>query len=123
MLAILFYVALIMLILMGLLITPLGLPGNWLILAGGIAYGFFSGWSKFGFGYIAFLAAVALVGEVLEFLSASIGARKFGSSRGGEVAAFVGAFAGMLVGTAILPIIGSVIGAFEIGRASCRERV
>lgn len=106
------YVGLGLFMLIGLVLTPLGLPGNWLILACGVVYGFITGWSKFGWMYIAVLAGMALTGEILEFLSASLGARRYGSSRGGEVAAFIGSIVGVVVGSGIAPIIGSLIGAF-----------
>jgi hypothetical protein len=96
----------------GLVLTPIGLPGNWLILACAAAYGFITGWEKFGWRYIGFLAGAALIGEVLELISASVGARRYGSSRGGEVAAFVGTIIGALVGSGIAPIVGSLVGAF-----------
>ncbi len=105
-------IALSIFMLLGLVMTPFGLPGNWLIFACGIIYGFTSHWSKFGIGYITFLVGIALAGEVLEFFSAAVGARRFGSSRGGEIAAFVGSIAGLLIGSGIAPIIGSLIGAF-----------
>jgi uncharacterized protein YqgC (DUF456 family) len=110
--AVIVYVVLSLFMLMGLILIPLGLPGVWLIVACAIGYGFITGWSKFGWGYIAILVGAAIIGEILEFLSGAIGARRYGSSRGGEVAALIGSIAGAIIGGGIGFIIGSVVGAF-----------
>jgi len=96
----------------GLLITPLGLPGNWLILVCAVAYGFATHWAKFGWVFILLLAAAAVVGEIIEALSSAIGAKKYGASTGATIAAIVGSIVGLAVGSGILPIIGTLIGAF-----------
>jgi hypothetical protein len=106
------YVALGLLMLIGLALTPLGLPGNWLILACAMGYGFITGWDKFGWEYIALLAGAAFAGEILEFLSASAGARRYGSSRGGEVAALIGSLGGAVIGAGVGFLVGALLGAF-----------
>ncbi|RJP16131.1 MAG: DUF456 domain-containing protein [Candidatus Abyssobacteria bacterium SURF_5] len=111
-LSIITYLVLSFFMLVGLVLTPLGLPGNWLILACGAAYGLLTGWSKFGWGFIAVLAAAALTGEIIEFLAAAIGARRYGSSRGGELAALAGSIVGAIIGAGFGFIVGSILGAF-----------
>ena len=105
-------ILLAILMLAGLIMTPLGLPGNWLILACAITYGFVTGWAKFGWVFVVSLAVAALVGEVFELFSGAVGAQRFGSSRGGQIAAFVGTLVGLIVGSGIAPILGSLVGAF-----------
>jgi uncharacterized protein YqgC (DUF456 family) len=95
-----------------LLLDVLGLPGNWLMVAGTLLVawlerGMFSVWTL--------LAVVILAagGEVLELLSGVLGARKGGAGRRGSAGALVGGLAGAIVGTLAIPvpIFGSLIGA------------
>jgi uncharacterized protein YqgC (DUF456 family) len=111
-LSVLGYIVLSLSMLAGLVITPLGLPGNWVILGSAVAYGFATHWAKFGWLFIVSLAAAALVGEVIEALSSAIGAKKFGASTGATVAAIVGSIVGLGLGTGVFPLIGTLVGAF-----------
>ncbi len=96
----------------GLIITPLGLPGNWLIFGGAVVCGFATQWAKYGWFFLLLLAVTAVFGELVEVASSAIGAKKFGASTGATVAAIVGTLVGLLLGTGVMPIIGSLIGAF-----------
>ncbi len=106
------YILLCVFMLAGLVITPLGLPGNWAILGCALAYGFSNQWSKFGWVFIASLAAAAVLGEIIEAVSSAIGAKKFGASTGATIAAIVGSIVGLALGTGVAPIIGTLVGAF-----------
>jgi uncharacterized protein YqgC (DUF456 family) len=98
--------------LVGLVMTPLGLPGNWIILGCAVIYGFATHWTKFGWPFLALLAAAAIVGEIIEALSSAFGAKKYGASTGATVAAIVGSIVGLSIGTGIMPVIGTIAGAF-----------
>ncbi|GAB4336293.1 MAG: hypothetical protein Kow0099_09210 [Candidatus Abyssubacteria bacterium] len=106
------YSTLVLCMAAGLAITPFGLPGNWLILGCGVAYGFATGWAKFGLWFLAALGTAALLGEVIEAVSSAVGARRYGSSRGGMIAAIVGSIVGLIVASGVAPIVGSLVGAF-----------
>jgi uncharacterized protein YqgC (DUF456 family) len=106
------YVLLGLFMLAGLIITPLGLPGNWVIFGSAIACGFATQWTKFGWGFILVLAVAAAVGEIIEAISSAIGAKKFGASTGATIAAIVGSIVGLSLGTGVLSLIGTLIGAF-----------
>src|SRR5690606_35189360 len=85
-----------------LFLTPLGLPGNWIMIAV-LAVGAF-------FGGLVLLAAraSALAGELIEFWSV----KRYNLRYGGSNRAFWGALAGGLIGTFVgipVPIIGSII--------------
>lgn len=91
----------------------MGLPGTWLMIvtAGALE------WMTPGrevFHPLTFGAAVALasVGELIEFLASSHGARRAGASRRSAVGALVGGVAGAILGTIFipLPIVGSLTG-------------
>ena len=107
------YAILFLSLVAGLVITPLGLPGNWLILGCSIAYGFATGWEKFDWWpFIVLIAVAAVIGEIIEAISSALGAKKFGASTGGMVAAIIGSIVGLSMGSAVLPLIGTLIGAF-----------
>ena len=98
-------------ILIGLLLDLLGLFGNWIILAAiGVLWGV-GGWEHFGIWPMLAMLALALLGEGLEFILAAYGAKKFGGSKGGMIAALVGTLVGAILGTPVFPLVGTLIGA------------
>ena len=105
------YVVLGLFMLAGLIITPLGLPGNWLILGSAVVYGFSTQWAKYGWTFIMLVAVAAVFGEIIETTSSAIGAKKFGASTGATVAAIVGTLVGLSLGTGVMPAVGTLIGA------------
>ena len=98
-------------ILVGLALDLVGLFGNWVILGALVALWVVTGSEHFGPWVLAILAGLALLGEVIEALAASYGAKKFGAQKGAMVAAVVGCLAGSIIGTPVLPIIGTLAGA------------
>lgn len=56
---------------------------------------------------------LAVLAEVIEFLSSAAGSRRSGGSRSGAWGALIGSFAGIFVGAVLIPIpiLGSIIGA------------
>jgi uncharacterized protein YqgC (DUF456 family) len=95
-----------------LVLDLLGLPGNWLMVAGTLLVawlqpGMFSVWT------LAAMVILAAAGEVLELASGVFGARKGGAGRRGSAGALGGGLFGALIGTFWIPIpvVGSLIGA------------
>jgi uncharacterized protein YqgC (DUF456 family) len=91
-----------------------GLPGNWLMVLSTCLFAWWkwdeqvlSGWTLIA------ITALALAGELIEFLAGMGGARRSGASWRGSIAAVFGAILGALVGTFVIPVplFGSVIGA------------
>ena len=105
------WTAFAMAIILGLGLNLLGLFGNWIILLAIVGAWIVTGFEHFGLGTLAAMFLVAVAGEVLEFALAGYGARRFGGHRGAMVAALAGAIAGSGVGTPMLPVIGTAIGA------------
>jgi uncharacterized protein YqgC (DUF456 family) len=67
-----------------------------------------------GWGVIIGLLVMAVLGEVIEFLAAALGATKAGGSKRGAVLALIGSLLGGVMGLFIPippPVIGSMIGA------------
>jgi uncharacterized protein YqgC (DUF456 family) len=95
-----------------LVLDLLGLPGNWLMVAGTLLVA----WLQPGMFSVPTLVAVVVVaaaGELLELLSGALGARKGGAGRRGAAGALLGGFVGAIVGTFMIPVpvVGSLIGA------------
>lgn len=96
----------------GVLITAVTLPGIWTALLLTLLVWWwrpelFEWWS------IAIVGALAVLGEVAEFLASAAGAAKAKGSKAGAVGSIVGALVGGVAGTIVLPIpiIGTVVGA------------
>lgn len=92
----------------------LSLPGNWLMIASAAAVAWvgpghrmFSPWT------LVALVVLAMIGEILEFVSGLAGARKAGASKRGSGGALLGGMVGGIIGTFVIPVpvIGSLLGA------------
>jgi hypothetical protein len=99
-------------LLLGLFLVPLGLPGNWLIFGIALLKAWSGDFQSLTLSWILLLLALAVIGEVLEFLLGVYVAKKYGASRWGMLGAFFGGLAGGIAGTAVLPVIGTMLGAF-----------
>lgn len=99
-----------------------GIPGNWLLL---VVVGLFAwlvdgGDRGVGLKTMAVLLALAVVGEVVEFVAGAAGAAKQGASRKAKVMAVVGAMIGSIAGAMMgmpVPLIGSMAAAVLGGAA------
>lgn len=95
----------------------LGLPGTWMFLALAVGVELTDTWwagpDTVTFGWPVLLTGVflAIVAEVIEFLSGSWGSRVGGGSRRASVGALLGGLVGGILGTLMLPIIGTILGA------------
>lgn len=98
--------------LVGPLLAVMGLPGTWLLLAlAGLAeWG--TGPRLFSTGGVATAVALALAGEVWEFLASSSRARRAGAGRRGALGALAGGIAGAVAVTVLLPVplVGTLVG-------------
>lgn len=95
----------------------LGLPGTWMFLALAVGVELTDTWwagpDAVTFGWPVLLAGLflAILAEVIEFLSGSWGSRVGGGSRRASVGAVLGGLVGGLLGTFVLPVIGTIAGA------------
>jgi len=109
--AVLGWVVLGIAIVIGLLLDVVGLFGNWVILGAIAATWAVTGFAHFGAWPMLAMLVLAVLGEVIEMVAASLGASKFGGSRGAAVAAMLGCLAGAIVGTPVFPVLGTLAGA------------
>lgn len=105
---VIFYIVL----LLGAVSIFFGLFGTLIIFLDALVYGFATNFEQIGIKALVLLFCLYLVGELLEYFSIVVGARKFGASGPAIIGAMVGGILGAILGTGVLPIIGTVMGAF-----------
>lgn len=92
-------------------LTAIGLPGNWLIFFTALGYGYLESFVHMNTTVLFMLLGAVVVGELAEFAAGALGAKKEDASRLAIVAAFLGGIAGGIIGTGIMPGLGSIAGA------------
>jgi uncharacterized protein YqgC (DUF456 family) len=94
-------------------LTLLGLPGNWLMIAGALTLSLVLDEPLIATGTLIAVVILAALAEVYELIAGASGAKKAGGSRRAAVGALFGGFAGAILGTFIIPIpvIGTLTGA------------
>ncbi len=107
----LYYVILLLVMVAGVLLTLMTLPGLWLMLAATAGYAWLTHFQHIGLRMLGVFLAITLVAEILETLAAGHAARKSGGSRRASFGALVGGVAGAALLAVPLPIIGILIGA------------
>jgi uncharacterized protein YqgC (DUF456 family) len=104
-------VALLALVLIiGVCMIPVGLPGLWLIVAAAPVYDWLTGTHQIGITTVVGVALLAVTAEVLDLALSARAARKSGGSQRAAWAAAIGGLLGALIGVPI-PVEGSVVGA------------
>lgn len=101
--------------------TLLGLPGNWGLVALAAALAYFVNDAvhiDIHSPTVAAILALAVLGEVVEFVAGAAGVKQLGGSRRGGVLAVlgsvVGAIAGLFIGVPV-PVLGSLMAALLFG--------
>ena len=103
---------------LGLLFIPLGLGGNFILLALAVVVALVTHFQAVPWWALLVMGVLVAVGEVVEALLAASSRRSTARrSRWGMLGAFVGGILGVIPGTAIAPIIGSILGSF-VGSAA-----
>jgi uncharacterized protein YqgC (DUF456 family) len=98
--------------LLWLFLVVLGMPGNWLMVAGAIALWWYEP-TTFSVWTLVAMGVLAGVGELLELVAGMAGAKKAGGTRRGAIGALVGGLIGGIVATFLIsiPVAGTLIGA------------
>ncbi|MCA9138203.1 MAG: DUF456 domain-containing protein [Planctomycetales bacterium] len=97
------------------------LPGNWvcvLLIAVYAWLGPENGRAAIGYGAVLTGFALALLGEIIEFVAGAAGAKRAGASRRSTLYSIVGSMAGAIAGAIVgipIPVIGPVIAAILFG--------
>lgn len=96
----------------GLISHVFGFPGNFIILADSILFGWYDGFKEVTIKILIVLLALALLGELVEFILGVLGAKKYKSSNKAIVGSIVFGIIGGILGIPFFFGIGAVIGAF-----------
>lgn len=101
----------------------IALPGNWIAVGILAMYAWLGPQeSRVAIGYVvvSLTFALALAGEIIEFLAGAMGAKKAGASRKSTAYAMIGSIGGAILGALIglpVPLIGPVLAAVLFGGA------
>jgi uncharacterized protein YqgC (DUF456 family) len=116
--AIVYYVLLLIILLAGLVLTVVTLPGTWLMLIAMIGYALLTRSAAYvGWKTLLVLFALALAAEVIDILASGAGAKKAGARRRAAIGAVIGGVLGAIFLSFILlfplgTIAGACIGCF-----------
>jgi len=98
--------------LVAVILIPLGLPGTFVQVAAAAVLALATGGARLGWGWVGVFLALALVGELVEFVAGLWGARRFGGTRAAAWGALVGGIVGAFVGGIPVPIVGAIVMSF-----------
>lgn len=99
----------------------IALPGNWisvLLVSAYALWGPSEGPAAIGLGVVLSCFLIAFAGEIVEFLSGALGARKAGASGKSTAYSIIGSIAGAIVGAIVglpVPLVGPVLAAVLFG--------
>jgi len=96
----------------GLISIIFGFPGNFIILADSVFYGWYGDFKSISFQVLIVLILLAVLGEVIEFLLGIIGSKRHKSSNSAIVGSIVGGIIGVILGVPFLFGVGALLGAF-----------
>jgi uncharacterized protein YqgC (DUF456 family) len=94
------------------LVLPV-LPGAPLLLAGLVVAAWAEGFEKVGWGTLAAIGMIGLLGTFVDFAAGAFGAKRFGASKAGMAGAVAGALIGLffgLPGVLLGPFLGAIAG-------------
>ena len=100
-------------------LTLLGMPGNWLMVAAVVVYVLLMPAASpvaVGWGVVVGLIVLAGLGELMEFLAGAAGASRAGASRRGVLLALVGSLVGAVLFAGLGAFAGAVLGEQWKGR-------
>ena len=106
---------------LGWILSLVGMPGNWIIVASAALYAWLgpgSGAPQVGWTAVVALAALAAAGEFAEFAAGMWGARRAGGSRRAALFALIGSIVGAIGGAAVglpVPVLGSAVASIAGG--------
>ena len=96
----------------GVAVTPLGLPGTFIIAVSVLIFDVLTDFEGFNSALIVFLFVLAVLMEILEATLSGYMAKRFGGSKLSIFGAIAGGLIGAIWGTMIFPVIGTLLGAF-----------
>ncbi len=110
----LWYISLLAVMLLGLFVNILGLPGLWLLVAAYAGYAWATGWENYvGWPSLLALVGLGILAEIVEFVAGGAGAKTAGGTKRAMLGGIIGAIIGGVFLSFLLPIpiLGTVFGA------------
>ena len=109
----LYYILTLIVMLTGMFLNILGLPGIWLMIGAVAVYTWITGLNHFvGTTSLIVLVVLGVLAELVEFVAGSAGAKKAGGSKRAMMGAIIGAIVGGLFLSVIpVPIVSTIVGA------------
>lgn len=95
--------------LVGVAIAAMGLPGIWLMLLVALALQWISQATMFNWWTLGTCAALAVLAEIIEFISSAVVTKTQGGSRSSALGAIIGGVIGAILGAGFPPVIGAII--------------
>jgi uncharacterized protein YqgC (DUF456 family) len=115
--SIVYAILLLVVLLISWILTVVGMPGNWLMVAATALYAWLlpeDSATSFGWGIVLAVALLATLGELLEAVAGALGVAKAGGSRRGALLALLGSLTGGILGMIVgipIPMVGSLVAA------------
>lgn len=85
------------------------IPGLGMMFAAILVYGFYDGWALYSPIFAVIAGVFAVLGAGIDYAGSAIGAKKFGASKQGVLASFLGGIVGLLLFSFVGMLIGSVV--------------
>lgn len=109
--SILGYLSLYITMCAGVIVIPLGVPGEFLIVIAALIACILTGGQAISLGVVAVLLGIGIVAELTEALAGFLGARQARGNIWSSFGAIGGGILGAIVGSFVLPVVGSILGA------------
>ena len=90
----------------------LSIPGNFIIFLNTLWYSIATNFNQIGISFLITLLIIAIFVEFLEYLVIAFGARRYGATKLGVIAAILGGIGGSISGFFFSPVLGAIIGGF-----------
>ncbi len=94
------------------LLVYLGLGGNFILVGLALVHALVTGFDPLSWPLLAVVLAIALFGELVEFVLGNFYVLRKGGSGRGALGGFAGGLLGAAAGNSIVPIVGAVAGSF-----------
>ena len=90
----------------------LSIPGNFIIFLNTLWYSIATNFNQIGISFLITLLIIAIFVEFLEYLVIAFGAKRYGATKLGVIAAILGGIGGSISGFFFSPVLGAIIGGF-----------
>jgi uncharacterized protein YqgC (DUF456 family) len=105
------FILFILFAILGIILVFLGMAGTASILIGSLIYATTTHFQKMSWKILLLLLGLTILGELIEYISSVLGAKKFGASGKSSLAVLFGGLVGGIIGGLFMPLLGSIFGA------------